>query len=141
MDTTNNEERILTPSERAQKQAETESERQRISAQREAALREDFTRTFQTESGKRVLAWFKERTGFGLPSLAADKEGNIDPLKTTFNAMELNLYIAVRRYIPTNILMEVEYGHIRPSGSIDRVDDDTSTKRRTSKSSSGKRTK
>lgn len=139
MDNKNEEDRILTPSERSEKQSQTEAERVRIIQARESALREDFTRTFQTESGKRVLAWFKERSGFAIPSLAADKEGNIDPLKTTFNAMELNMYLAIRRYIPTNILMEVEYGTIRASGTVERVDDPTSSKRRTSKSTSGKR--
>ena len=82
-------------------------------------MREDFGRTFQTEHGKRVLAWIMERSGFGKPILSANQDGKIDPNATTFSAMELNFYLAIRRYVSTDILKQIEYGDIKPSGTID----------------------
>lgn len=111
--------RDLRPSERADLDAVRAAEQQAIAAKRLSALRHDFTNTFKTDHGKRVLAWLMERSGFGKVILSADrKTGSVDPMLTTFAAMELNTYTTIRQYIDPTILQEIEYGSIRPSGTI-----------------------
>ena len=111
--------RSLLPSERAEAKAELEAKAQNLQKQRISLLREDFGRTFQTEHGKRVLAWLFERCGYDKPKLGANAQGIIDAELTLHNAMEENLYIAVRRFIPVDVLQQVEYGQIKPSGTIE----------------------
>lgn len=114
--------RDLLPSERADAEAQAENKLKELAASQAAMLREDFTRTFQTEHGKRVLAWLAERCGWGVPPLSVDTHKNIDPLRTTHNAMELSLYLAIRKYISIDVLHDVEYGFIKPSGTIDNTE-------------------
>lgn len=111
--------RQLPPSERAAAQADAEAKQKAISARRIALLREDFGRTFQTEHGKRVLAWLFDRCGYDKPKLAANAQGIIDETITTHNAMEEGLYIAIRKFIPVEVLQQIEYGFVKPSGSIE----------------------
>lgn len=114
--------RDLPPSERAEAEAQAEQKLKELAASQASMLREDFTRTFQTEHGKRVLAWLAERCGWGVPPLSVDTHKNIDPLRTTHNAMELSLYLAIRKYISIDVLQEIEYGFIKPSGTIDNTE-------------------
>lgn len=83
-----------------------------------SSLREDFGLTFQTDHGKRVLAWLAARCGWGKPPLAADAQGHINAEFTIHNAMELSLYLKIREFIPIAVLQEVEYGFVKPSGTI-----------------------
>lgn len=96
-------------------------------------MHQDFTRTFRTESGKRVLQWLRQRCGHNKIILSANAQnGTIDQMMTTFAAMELNLYLEIRKHLPTDILKEIENDRsIEPSGSL--ADDDTGsgTSRRT----------
>ena len=110
--------RELPPSQKAEAKAEIETKLAKLSTLRGQLLREDFTKTFQTEHGKRVLAWLFERCGYNKPKLAATAQGVIDETLTTHNAMEENLYIAIRKYIAVDVLIQVEYETIKPSGTI-----------------------
>lgn len=109
----------LPPSERAEKQSELDKKAKILTEQQQSLLREDFGRTFQTEHGMRVLAWIMERSGFGKVILSASSEHGIDEKLSTYAAMELNFYLAIRRNIQTDILARVEYGEIKPAGFVD----------------------
>lgn len=113
------EERNVLPSERARIQAESKKKAEEDSQKSIEMLRHDFAMTFGTEHGMRVLAWMKNRSDFGKFILAADKEGRIDATTTTYNAMELNHYLAIRQHVPISILQKVEYDFVKPSGYIE----------------------
>jgi hypothetical protein len=123
--------RSLPPSERPKAKQALEDRHKELQIAQAEMLREDFGRTFQTQHGKRVLAWLAERAGWGKPPLAADNSGLINEKHTTHNAMELSLYIKIRQFIPVDVLQQVEYGQIKPSGTIE--DPDTVIKRRSKK--------
>ena len=110
--------RELLPSAKAEAKAKAELEARERAEARAASLRHDFTMTFQTEAGKRVLAWLRQRCGHNKIILSATKEGTIDPMMTTFAAMELNLYLEIRKHLPPQLLMEIEYEYIDPSGTV-----------------------
>ena len=110
--------RELLPSERADAKADAEAKAQKIVNSRMAMLREDFGRTFQTEHGKRVLAYIADRCGWGKPPLAANAQGLIDEKITTHNAMELSFYMHIRKFISIDVLHQIEYGLVKPSGTI-----------------------
>lgn len=111
--------RGMLPSERTAKKQELEAQAREQAEQVASSLREDFTLTFQTDHGKRVLAWLAQRCGWGLPPLAGTPTGGIDEKITTHNAMELSLYIAMRQHIQIEVLQQVEYGFIKPSGTVE----------------------
>ena len=123
--------RQVPPSERQRIQREQDSQTKRNAQKQEDLMREDFALTFQTEHGRRVLAWMMERSGYAKSILSADRQGTVDPMATTFAAMELNFYLAMRRFIPIDVLQSVEYGQIKPSGTIEQT-----APRKTSKDSS-----
>lgn len=134
----------LPPSERAEKQEKQQKEREALAAQKLGAMREDFTKTFQTAHGKRVLAWIFERAGFGKVILSANaRTGEFDQMATMFAAMELNFYLEMRKHIDIATLQEVEYGRVKPTGFIapDDSDNTSQNKRSTSKSKSAKKGK
>lgn len=114
--------RTQLPSERTdQKEAERKAAEERA-RDRIASMRQDFTKTFQTAHGKRVMAWMKERSGFGKVILSADtSSGKIDPMLTTLAAMELNFYLAIRSFLPIDLIQEIEDDRrIQPSGTIEQ---------------------
>lgn len=120
----------LSPSERAEAKAKADAE---IKAHNEAVLedlRHDFGIVAQTPEGKRVLAWLCQYCNFGKVILTAKKDGELDPIKTMYAAMELNIWLTVRQYIQTKILQEIEYGYIDPSGTIRKPDGRTTAKRK-----------
>ena len=114
--------RELPPSERAELAEANKKKAAEIAQARESMIREDFGRTFQTEHGKRVLAYIMQRSGFGRVILSADSTQKVDPMATTFAAMELNFYLDIRRHIPVDTLQQIEYGFIKPSGTIEDED-------------------
>ncbi len=116
---TNDKSRPALPSERQEAEDELKKKLSERSARASAMMREDFTKTFQTAHGLRILAWLKERAGFGKVILAADNKSSIDPMLTTFAAMELNLYNKIREFLPVDVLSQVEYGFIKPTGTIE----------------------
>ena len=120
------ERRDLLPSARAEADAQAKEQAMKRAEERSLSMRQDFTRTFRTESGKRVLAWLKDRAGFGKIILSADRQsGQIDPLLTTFAAMELNLYLEIRKHLPTELIQEIEdERRIQPSGHVNNPDTD-----------------
>ena len=137
-----NERRALLPSERADAEAKAKRELELRARARAEMMYEDFTRTFQTAHGKRVLKWLQERSGHNKIILSANgKDGTIDTMLTTFAAMELNLYLEVRKHLPPQLLMEIEYGHIEPSGTIAEPDTGNTVERAGTKRKSGTRTK
>lgn len=119
----------LLPSEKARAKAENDLRQRELQQMTVSLLREDFGRTFQTAHGQRVLAWLAARCGWGKPPLAADKDGKIDMMMTTHNAMELSLYLAMRQFIPVDVLQNVEFGFVKPSGMIEG-DQDTKPKKK-----------
>jgi len=123
------------PSERAEIIAAAEAKARKLAQARSSEMREDFTRTFQTEHGKRTLAALYQRSGFGQVILAADgKTGQIDPMLTTFAAMELNNYIFIRNLLPIELVQEIEdVRRIQPSGSTIDPSTGSGTERRTSR--------
>lgn len=119
--TDENDQRTMLPSERAEKIAEAQQHNKEIAGRRTSMLREDFGRTFQTEHGKRVLAWMFERSGYGKSKVAMSRAG-VDKDMTLFLAQEETFYIEVRKHIPVDVLAQVEYGKVRPSGTIEDND-------------------
>ena len=111
----------LPPSEKALKLAEEKKEKTLHKQKSLELLREDFGKTFNTDHGMRVLAWLKDRSDFGKVILSATPEKGIDPMLTTYKAMELNQYLAIREYIPIEVLQKVEYGLVKPSGNIEKI--------------------
>ena len=120
------------PSRRAEIQGKTLKEKKEKSREAEEMMRHDFAMTFGTETGQRVLAWMMERSDFGKVILAADKNNCVDPMATTYNAMELNWYLAIRKHIPIDILTRVEYGLVKPSGTIENQSSQRTTSKDTS---------
>ena len=106
------------PSEKAVLKEEIKRDNAQMAKTVASMLREDFGKTFQTDHGKRVLSWLAARCGWGRPPLAADTSGHINAEFTVHNAMELGLYLKIREFIPISVLQEVEYGFIKPSGTI-----------------------
>ena len=95
----------LLPSVRAEQQAKEKAEAEKLAQARISEMRRDFTLTFQTEHGKRVLQWLRERCGHNKVILSANRtSGTIDPMMTVFAAMELNLYLEIRKNLPTEQL-------------------------------------
>lgn len=110
----------ILPSEKAEQQAKDKKAFEELQQKEIDLLREDFTLTFQTAHGQRVLAWLRRRCGHNMPPLAADADGNYDKEKTLHNALELSLYLAIRKYIPRDVLYNVEYDLVEPSGKISK---------------------
>lgn len=98
------------PSEKA---FQKEAERKRLEAEkeeRESRTRQALTATFSTPDGKQALRWLKAQCGHNVPILGANPgSGEIDAQRTVYSAMRLNLYLELRRYLPINLLKEVEY--------------------------------
>lgn len=112
--------RDMLPSERAAAEAEQAAKAKNILETRQSMMREDFTKTFQTEHGKRVLAWLFERCGYDKSKLGATTQGVLDGNLTIHNAMEETLYIAIRKFISIDVLQQIEYGQVKPSGTIEQ---------------------
>jgi hypothetical protein len=119
------------PSERAENEDKVKKHLEDRANRINSMMREDFTKTFQTAHGKRVLAWIAQRAGFGKVILAADSTKKIDPMATTFAAMELNFYTKIREYLPVDVLSQVEYGLVKPAGTLEEKE---VIKRKSSKS-------
>lgn len=118
-DLTKKNERELLPSQRPEYDRQVEAKRTQDNERRLESLKQDFGRVFATEEGKRVLSWLCNRCGFGRVILSATPDGKIDQTATTFAAMELNLYLEIRRHVPIEILKPVEFGEIKPSGTLE----------------------
>jgi hypothetical protein len=127
--------RDVLPSSRSDLEAQAKQEAMKRAEMRASSMREDFTRTFKTASGKRVMAWLKKRCGFGQIILSADRQsGQIDPTLTTFAAMELNLYLEIRKHLPIELIQEIEdERRIEPSGHISHPTTEQPTERITSR--------
>ena len=110
--------REILPSAKADLEAKALAEAKARAADAAEDMRRDFTRTFKTESGKRTLAAIMQRSGFGKIILSADKtQGAIDPMATTYAAMELNFYLWIRNLLPVELIQEIEdERRIEPSG-------------------------
>jgi hypothetical protein len=104
-----------------------------------AMMREDFSRTFSTEHGRRVLAWIRQRSQHNQVILSATAQKGIDPMLTTFAAMELNFYLEIRKHVPKTILKEIEYDDIDPSGTVREPASGNTTERTGRKRGSAKR--
>lgn len=63
--------------------------------------------TFSSPDGLIVLDWIRKQCGHNEPILAATA-GQIDANATLYQAMRLNLYLAIRKHLPKETLMEVE---------------------------------
>lgn len=99
---------ILPSKKAAKREADRRELEARLSEQRErmtTAMRQ----TFATPEGKIVLRWLREECGFGKPILGANPAtGEIDPMRTTYSAMQQGLYLRIRKFLTPEILREVE---------------------------------
>lgn len=74
-----------------------------------ALLRKDFNETFATPSGRRVLRWIVEQSGFLLPNTVADpRSGEILERATWYNEGRRNFYLQIRKFLKREILIEAE---------------------------------
>lgn len=124
------EERGALPSQRAEHDDKERKAQAELHEDIRAAMREDFGRTFGTECGKRVLAWLFDRCGWDKSTVALNPQTGIDKEMSLYLAQERNVYGDVRKHVPINILQEVEYGGIKPSGWIDNDDINKRRKRK-----------
>lgn len=98
------------PSDRAERKKRETKEREEEKRQAEESLRGAMSRCFGTEDGLVVLGWIRKQCLHNEPILGANPiSGEIDPYRTLYQAMRLNLYISIRRYLPFKILREVEF--------------------------------
>lgn len=115
--------RELLPSEKGEVKAAEEARLRQIAEKRISMMREDFGRTFQTEHGKRVLAYICQRSGFTKSKVSALQDGSVNKDMTVFLAQEETFYLDIRKYIPIEVLKQVEYGdNIKPSGTLDNTE-------------------
>lgn len=91
--------------ENKRKVASDMEDKRKVEAER---LHSAMINTFQTEHGKTVLKWLMAECGFGKPILGANA-GQIDRDATLYNAMRMNLYLAIRKHLPIKLLNEVEH--------------------------------
>ena len=131
---TNN--RDILPSKKAELEAQAMAAAKRKADIVASSMRQDFTRTFKTESGKRTLAAIFKRSGFGKILLSADqRQGAIDPMATTYAAMEYNFYLWIRNLLPIELIQEIEdERRIDPSGTVRNNDTGNTTERASTRS-------
>ena len=116
--------KALPPSQRIVKEAADEKKRKEHNERQMQMLREDFGKTFSTDHGKRVLAWLALHCGWAETPISAtfDDRGrpSIDLHATLHKAQEQSVYLMVRRFVPKDILKQIEYGEVNPSGHIEK---------------------
>lgn len=73
-------------------------------------LRGAIARISNTPDGRYFLRWLRNECGFGDSFLGINPTtGEIDPQRTTYSAMRLNLWWKIRKLIPIKQLIEVEH--------------------------------
>ncbi len=98
------------PSVRAEEREKKQAEEAAARKQRDTELRNAMGVTFSSADGQRVLRWLRGQCGHNEPVLGANPvNGELDPQRTLYSAMRLNLYLEIRKNLPINILKEVEY--------------------------------
>ena len=90
-----------------QKNAREERDSKR--AVEQAKLRKDLNETFATAAGLNSLRWLMEMCGYQRPSIIADP-ANGNPLTdgTIYNEARRNLYLSLRKFLKSEILIPVE---------------------------------
>lgn len=99
------------PSDRAADRIKKQAEAEIARTMERTALRNAMGVAFSTPEGKQVLRWLRAQCGHNEPILGANPvTGDLDPQRTLYSAMRLNLYLEIRKNLSFNILKEVEYG-------------------------------
>jgi len=81
--------------------------------QKERQLRMDFATTFGSPSGRKVLRWIMNQSGFakspigGNPALGLDVDRG-----TLYNSARIALYSEIRYYVPHETLKQIEFEDI-----------------------------
>lgn len=98
------------PSEIAKQRQETAAAREAEKQKQDETLKGVVARIGETPDGKIFFRWLKNECGFGEAILGINPvNGEIDEKRTLYQAMRLNLYTKVRKYLPVKTLMEVEH--------------------------------
>jgi hypothetical protein len=98
------------PSKKAEELAQRAATQEQEKNSKEAAFKSAVARLANTEDGRTLLRWLKNECGFGDSYLGVNpSNGEIDPLRTTYAAMRLNLWWKIRKYLPLKQLIEVEH--------------------------------
>lgn len=95
------------PAKREAEKAEIEARKRAEDERMKIACAAVFQRS--GADGLIVLQWLRRQCGHNEAILALDPASmEVNPLATTYQAMRLNLYLQLRKFIPTEILKEVE---------------------------------
>lgn len=94
----------LSEEDRRKKRAEDDKKAAEL-----AQFRKDLNETFGSGAGRRVLRWLMDTCGYQRPSVIADP-ANGNPLTegTVYNEARRNLYLSIRKYLSSEILIPVE---------------------------------
>ncbi len=104
-----NKRRQMPPSQKKDLSEKQKSLAEQHARTQDQRLRQAMAITFSTSDGKVVLDWLRRACQHGITPLGATLDGKISPEITVYNAMRQDLYLTLRKMIPRNILIEVEY--------------------------------
>lgn len=98
------------PSNRAEVRKLNAAEREAEKAKKEEQFKGVVARLGNTADGQFFFRWLMKECGFAEPILGINPaNGEIDEKRTLYQAMRLNLYVKVRKYLTLKTLMEVEH--------------------------------
>jgi hypothetical protein len=98
------------PSEKAAAKAANKAAIETKLQENRERLQGAMRRVFSSSDGQIVLKWLHDESGYGRPVLGANPStGEIDPMRTTYSAMQQGLYLRIRKFLTLNILKGIEY--------------------------------
>lgn len=103
--------RTIPPSARGAIRDQEDAERKAKATAELDRVKQAMNEVFNSPSGIIVLQWLAKECGHNEPILGA-LQGGIDEKATLYQAMRLNLYLKLRKFLPFNILKEVEFNHV-----------------------------
>lgn len=103
--------RELPPSAKAAVRSQEDAERKANANAEQERVKQAMNEVFNSPAGIIVLQWLAKECGHNEPILGA-LQGGIDEKATLYQAMRLNLYLKIRKYLPFNILKEVEFNNV-----------------------------
>ncbi len=100
----------LPPSQKADARKELEEKnRAKLQAQHED-LQKSMRIVFASPDGQVVLKWLRDQCHHNQPILGVNPATQeIDPNRTLYQVMRMNLYLQIRKFLTFDILKEVEY--------------------------------
>jgi len=76
--------------------------------QQKAQLRRDMAEAFSSTAGRRALRWLMEASGYQKPNAIENQAGEMQTQSMLYNEARRGMYLAIRQYIPTEVLIAVE---------------------------------